>query len=105
MARGDLSPQSPVYEYGASESSDEPYSDEEYGPAVVDQPPAPVVIVPIAEPNVVDMDISGEGNSDDMDDTDDEDDMDDSDAYDSDDEDKSDASEHSDVTVGPPQHT
>ena len=96
-----LPPQSPVYEYGASESSDEPYSDEERGPAVVDQPPAPVVIAPIAEPNVVIEDIPGEGNSDDMDDSDDEDD---SDASDSDDEDKSDASEDSDVTVGPPQH-
>ena len=41
-AHEDLPPQSPVYEYGASESSDEPYSDEECGPYVVDQPPAAV---------------------------------------------------------------
>lgn len=104
VARGDLPPHSPVYEYGASKPSDDPYSDEERGPAVLDQPPAPVVIAPIAEAKVVNEDISGKGNSGDMNDSDDEDDMDDSAASDSDDKDKSDASEDSDVTVGPPQH-
>ena len=35
-AHGDLPPQSPLYSYGASESSDEPYSDKEPGPSIVD---------------------------------------------------------------------
>ena len=59
MARGDLPPQSPVYEYGASESSDEPYSDEERGPSVVNQPPA-AVDIEMAEANVVNEDDSGQ---------------------------------------------
>ena len=99
MARGDLPPQSPVYEYGASESSDEPYSDEERGPAVVDQPPAAVVIepiTPIAEVNVVIEDISGDENSDDMDSYEGDDKE--------DDEDDSDDSDASEVTISPPQH-
>ena len=72
VARGDLLPQSPVYEYGASELEDEPYSDEEHGPAVVDQPaaiidqaPAPVEQPPDA--NVVNEEVfaNSEEDSDD----------------------------------------
>ena len=58
-AHEDLPPQSPVYEYGASESSDEPYSDEERGPMVVDQPPTAIDQPPEAEANVVNEDDSG----------------------------------------------
>ena len=86
-AHEDLPPQSPVYEYGASESSDGPYSDEECGPSVVDQPPA-AVDTEMAEANVV-----NEDDSDDQDDSD-SDDADDADSDDSDeDSEGSDASE------------
>ena len=57
-AHEDLPPQSPVYEYEASESSDEPYSDEERWPSVVDQSPA-AVNIEMAEANVVNEDDSG----------------------------------------------
>ena len=52
-ACGDLPSQSLVYEYGASDSEDEPYSDDERGPSVVHQPP-------MAEANVVNEDVSGD---------------------------------------------
>ena len=80
-----IPPQSPVYEYGASESSDE-----ERGPSVVDQPPA-AIDIEMAEANVVNEDDSG--NQDDSD----SDNADDADSDDSDDSDEdfegSDASE------------
>ena len=92
MAHGDLPPQSPVYEYGASESEDEPYSDEERGPAVVDQPPAAVdqAPAPVEQPpeaNVVNEDVSADS----------EEDSDDEDSEDSDDNDSED-SDASEVT-------
>ena len=45
VVRGDLLPQSPLWDYSTSESSDKPYSDEGRGPAIVatapdeDEPP------------------------------------------------------------------
>ena len=47
VARGDLPLQSPVYEYGASESEDEPYSEKQRGPAVMDQAPAAINQAPV----------------------------------------------------------
>ena len=83
-AHEDLPPQSPVYEYVASESSDE-----ERGPSVVDQPPA-AVDIEMAEANVVNEDDSGDQYDSDSDDADDAD----SDSDDSDeDSEGSDASE------------
>ena len=88
-AHEDLPPQSPVYEYGASESSDETYSDEERGPSVIDQPPA-AVDIEMAEANVINEDDSGHQDDSDSDDADDAD----SDSDDSDeDSEGSDASE------------
>ena len=52
-AHEDLPPQLPVYEYGASESSDE-----KRGPSVVDQPPV-AIDIEMAEANVVNEDDSG----------------------------------------------
>ena len=93
-AHEDLPPQSSVYEYGASESSDEPYSDEERGPSDVDKPPA-AVDIEMAEANVVNEDDSGHQDDSDSDDADDAD----SDSDDSDDSDEdSEGSDASEVT-------
>ena len=100
-AHEDLRPQSPVYEYGASESSDEPYSDEGRGPMVVDQPPAAVDQPPEAEANVVNEDDSGiSGSRSGFGSTDDDDDVVEESDSDSEDSKGSDASE---VTSAPPR--
>ena len=88
MVLRDLLPQSPLWDHATSESSDEPYSDEGRGPAIVDRPPiSDDDMAPMAEANVVNEDVSRSGSDDfhsdveDSDSSDDEDsDFDDSDA-------------------------
>ena len=93
MVHGDLPPQSPLWDYATSESSDEPFSDERRGPAVVDTPPvSDDDMEPIAEANVVNEDVSRSGSQDSHSNVEDSDSSDDEDSDDSD---------ASDVTSGP----
>ena len=63
VVRGDLPPQSPLWDYATSESSDEPFSDEGRGPAVVDTPPvSDDNMAPMADANVVNEDVSRSGS-------------------------------------------
>ena len=90
MLRGDIPPQSPLWDDATLESSDEPFSDEGRGPAVVDMPPVSNDdMAPMAEANVVNEDVSRSGSEDSHSDVEDSDSSDDED------------SDASDVTSGP----